>query len=481
MTPIAARPAASAPPDGGASARGRANASDATGVGFADVLGAAAMAADAEPAHRDGRRSDDGLVAESSPSAAPGEASSPTSPPVVADTATHLHDWSAWLLWQGGPAPEETAAPHPDVDTGLGEAEVALDADGQAPAGAAVAPGPAGVPFGVGVGVDAPATFAPQSGQADQHDGAAQARVPAHAGTPDPSSAAVAPSPRPGMAAPTTPPTTTPSPAGVDEPGAAAPDALAPPPEPTAAGDASAVGGNPVLIGRGEPVAHATASLPPQAVRHADPRPSGEASVLDAADFEAHTSSAHDAASAESGASHDAQHSRQDAPAAVARVEPAVSFAPDAPGIALPGAHRAADVADVAAPLEPAPRGEMASTVVDQVVKSLRMQWRQGLGEARIQLRPEHLGPVDISLKVEAGSVTAVVRAESAQVQEWILANQQSLRQQLEAAGLRLSDLVVSPDAERRRQQGDEPPPERRPASRRRRDDGAEPIFNVVV
>jgi len=123
----------------------------------------------------------------------------------------------------------------------------------------------------------------------------------------------------------------------------------------------------------------------------------------------------------------------------------------------------------------------MASAVVDQIVKSLRMQWKQGLGEARIQLRPEHLGPVDISLKVEAGAVTAVVRAESAQVQEWILGNQQSLRQQLEAAGLRLDDLVVSPDAERRRDRDQETPADRRAAPRRRREGEAEPIFNVVV
>lgn len=120
-----------------------------------------------------------------------------------------------------------------------------------------------------------------------------------------------------------------------------------------------------------------------------------------------------------------------------------------------------------------------AQAAFDQVVKSLRMQWKQGLGEARILLRPEHLGPVDVSIRVAAGSVTAVVRAESAQVQEWLVAHQHSLRQQLEAAGLRLDDLVVTRDGERRRQsqEGHESP--RRP--RPRRHDPSAPTFSLLA
>src|SRR5690606_16749905 len=49
--------------------------------------------------------------------------------------------------------------------------------------------------------------------------------------------------------------------------------------------------------------------------------------------------------------------------------------------------------ADVDAPAQVAPEltspPAEASAVVDQVVKSLRVQWKQGLGEARILLRPE--------------------------------------------------------------------------------------------
>lgn len=84
--------------------------------------------------------------------------------------------------------------------------------------------------------------------------------------------------------------------------------------------------------------------------------------------------------------------------------------------------------------------------VLDQVVTSVRLQWKDGIGEARLQLRPDSLGTVNVSLKVEAGAVTAVVRADSPEVQEWVVRHQDTLRQQLEAAGLNLAELVVSPD-----------------------------------
>jgi flagellar hook-length control protein FliK len=104
------------------------------------------------------------------------------------------------------------------------------------------------------------------------------------------------------------------------------------------------------------------------------------------------------------------------------------------PGVSAPGA----------APVPPSPgAGEQ---VLHQIVTSLRMQWKDGIGEAKLQLRPDALGTVSVSLRVEGGAVTAVVRADSPQVQEWVLQHQQTLRQQLELVGLQLDELVVSPD-----------------------------------
>ena len=100
--------------------------------------------------------------------------------------------------------------------------------------------------------------------------------------------------------------------------------------------------------------------------------------------------------------------------------------------------------------------------VLHHVVSSLRMQWKDGIGEAKLHLRPDALGAVSVSLRVEAGVVTAVVRADSPQVQEWVVQHQQTLRQQMEAAGLRLDELVVTPDDERQGDRQQDAPPEHR-------------------
>ena len=46
-----------------------------------------------------------------------------------------------------------------------------------------------------------------------------------------------------------------------------------------------------------------------------------------------------------------------------------------------------------------APRQEEA--VLPQIVQSIRLQTAQGSSEARVQLKPEHLGALNITLKVE--------------------------------------------------------------------------------
>lgn len=96
------------------------------------------------------------------------------------------------------------------------------------------------------------------------------------------------------------------------------------------------------------------------------------------------------------------------------------------------------------APLPPA----VGEQVTSQIVSSLKMQWKDGIGEAKLHLRPDALGQVSVTLRVEQGAVTAVVKAESPQVQEWVLQHQQALRQQLQDAGLRLDELSVNPDGE---------------------------------
>lgn len=132
----------------------------------------------------------------------------------------------------------------------------------------------------------------------------------------------------------------------------------------------------------------------------------------------------------------------------------------------------------------PAPAATLPPAVGEQVnahiVSSLKMQWKDGVGEAKLHLRPDAHGSVTVSLRVEHGAVTAVVRSDSAQVQDWVLQHQQSLRQQMEAAGLRLDDLTVAPDDKGQGGQ-DEPADQRRRARRGKSQDADEPVFELLA
>jgi flagellar hook-length control protein FliK len=126
-----------------------------------------------------------------------------------------------------------------------------------------------------------------------------------------------------------------------------------------------------------------------------------------------------------------------------------------------------------------APRGEEAA-VMPQIVKSIRLQAVQGTTEARVQLKPEHLGNLNITLKVEHNQVTATIQADVAAVRQWIQSHEASLRQALSEQGLHLASLVVHPDEEQT--SADERNGERQGGQPRRRswrDD--EQTFEVLV
>ena len=105
-----------------------------------------------------------------------------------------------------------------------------------------------------------------------------------------------------------------------------------------------------------------------------------------------------------------------------------------------------------------------------QIVQAMRLQWANGVGEARIALEPNHFGEVSVSLRVEQGQVFARVQAELPAVREWLQTNQGWLRQSLADQGLTLGRIeVTEPAAESnhddRRQQpreGKEQPPSRK-------------------
>ena len=115
-----------------------------------------------------------------------------------------------------------------------------------------------------------------------------------------------------------------------------------------------------------------------------------------------------------------------------------------------------------------------------QIVQSMRMQFRDGIGEAVLKLNPEHLGSVSISLRVENGGLKANVQADLPAVRQWLESQQDTLRSALAEHGLRLDRFDVEPDAQR--QQADDDG--RRQQSRKRQSQKREvetPVFEVVV
>ena len=125
-----------------------------------------------------------------------------------------------------------------------------------------------------------------------------------------------------------------------------------------------------------------------------------------------------------------------------------------------------------------APRHE--EPVLPQIVRSIRLHAVQGTTEARVQLKPEHLGALNITLKVEQNQVTATIQADVAAVRSWIQSNEASLRQALSEQGLHLARLVVHEDGQQAsRDQQDDERPRRQPRRRSWRDEGA--TFEVMV
>ncbi len=110
-----------------------------------------------------------------------------------------------------------------------------------------------------------------------------------------------------------------------------------------------------------------------------------------------------------------------------------------------------------------------------QIVKSLRMQWTGGIGEARVTLRPEYLGEVTATIKVEQGVVTATLQADTPEVRRWMESHTATLRDALVDHGLKLDRLTVG-EPDRQAAQGDrqgkprQQPREQAPRPRARRE-----------
>jgi flagellar hook-length control protein FliK len=123
----------------------------------------------------------------------------------------------------------------------------------------------------------------------------------------------------------------------------------------------------------------------------------------------------------------------------------------------------------------------------EQIVQSIRLQALDLGGEARVRLRPEYLGEVVVSVRVDRGAVTATLQADTPAVRRWIETHEASLRTGLAEHGLHLDRLIVSEpaksesDPEERRRQSSEEQPARKQPRRSPRNEEEAGTFEVVV
>jgi hypothetical protein len=178
---------------------------------------------------------------------------------------------------------------------------------------------------------------------------------------------------------------------------------------------------------------------------------------------------------------------------ATAAIRPSATIlAPDALSAGLtaatPGLGGVSDTRMPAIELPTAARFEQAMQSLDPDVRNLQAMVRtvrlftasSGASEARLNLEPEHLGPVALTVRFEQGTVSAYFRAETPAAQRWIETHQQELRSGLRDQGLEVKEIVVTtdPDARRERRQDAAPARPNRP---RRAPAADAPRFEVLV
>lgn len=85
------------------------------------------------------------------------------------------------------------------------------------------------------------------------------------------------------------------------------------------------------------------------------------------------------------------------------------------------------------------------NSIIEQVIKGIQVR---NLGpdnsEMRMQLSPEHLGDVSVKLSMSGGNISATITAQSAEVRDVLLANQNELHRSLADAGLKLQNFSVN-------------------------------------
>lgn len=85
-----------------------------------------------------------------------------------------------------------------------------------------------------------------------------------------------------------------------------------------------------------------------------------------------------------------------------------------------------------------------AIDIEEQLGEAVRISVRNGGGEVRMKLNPEHLGELAIKLSISKGAVTAEITAESLEAKALLESNSTILKDSLAQQGLTLRECVIS-------------------------------------
>lgn len=95
-------------------------------------------------------------------------------------------------------------------------------------------------------------------------------------------------------------------------------------------------------------------------------------------------------------------------------------------------------------------------SIIEQIVKKAELLIRENNSEMKIQLKPEHLGKMMIKVVMDNGVLTARFITENQHVKQLLESNMHTLRQNLEASGIRVERTEVSVQTNNSNQFGDQ-------------------------
>ncbi len=118
----------------------------------------------------------------------------------------------------------------------------------------------------------------------------------------------------------------------------------------------------------------------------------------------------------------------------------------------LPDLTIASGVKSASVPKATAAPPSKPAELVYQIADRIQSQLQSGQGEVRIQLKPEHLGNLEIKAENGAGGIVARITAESSSVKQYLESNIHTLQQSLQEQGLKVDriDVVLQPSLDAR-------------------------------